>query len=222
MAQNRSLIIALKCRTRNDRSGTRQRAKFPQRESMKTDESAAQKRNVPLARALFCPPSRSRRGRSRSSPADRPADRPANRPTRAPATPAIAPAQSGCTLPAGPSHSDNKAPSKITPEQARQLFALVDVLIKFSSDETGLPIKSTVKRQLTTRDAVVKYLEEKFNEDEGTKRLQRDEIILKKFGLLDHDFELKPFLLATPQGADRSLLRLQDQDRESARLDRSR
>jgi hypothetical protein len=115
--------------------------------------------------------------------------------TAPPATPATAPAQSGCTLPAGPSHTGNKAPSKITPDQARQLFALVDVLIKFSSDETGLPIKSTVKRQLTNRDAVVKYLEEKFNEDEGTRRLQRDEIILKKFGLLDHDFELKPFLL---------------------------
>ncbi|MGD0044167.1 MAG: hypothetical protein ABSE84_27810, partial [Isosphaeraceae bacterium] len=111
-------------------------------------------------------------------------------------SPAASPTPSGCTLPADPSHTDAKAPSKITPEQARQLFALVDVLIKFSSDETGLPIKSSVKRQLTTRDAVVKYLEEKFNEDEGTKRLQRDEIVLKKFGLLDHDFELKPFLLA--------------------------
>jgi hypothetical protein len=112
-------------------------------------------------------------------------------------TPSPAPSSnsSGCTLPAGPSHTDAKTPSKITPEQASQLFALVDVLIKFSSDETGLPIKSSVKRQLTTRDAVVKYLEDKFNEDEGTKRLQRDEIVLKKFGLLDHDFELKPFLL---------------------------
>ncbi len=108
---------------------------------------------------------------------------------------ASSPNSSGCTLPPDPSHDDAKTPSKITPEQARQLFALVDVLIKFSSDETGLPIKSSVKRQLTTRDAVVKYLEEKFNEDEGTKRLQRDEIVLKKFGLLDHDFELKPFLL---------------------------
>jgi len=84
----------------------------------------------------------------------------------------------------------------ITPEQAQQLFALVDELIKFSSQETGLPIKSTVKRQLTTRAAVESYLEEKFNEDEGAKRLQRDEIVLKKFGLLDHDFALKPFLLA--------------------------
>jgi hypothetical protein len=86
--------------------------------------------------------------------------------------------------------------TKITPEQAQQLFALVDELIKFSSSESGLPIKSTVKRTLTTRTAVESYLDEKFSEDEGAKRLERDEIVLKKFGLLDHDFELKPFLLA--------------------------
>jgi hypothetical protein len=83
----------------------------------------------------------------------------------------------------------------ITPEQAKQLFALVDELMKFSSDETGLPIKSPVKRRLTTRAEVEGYLNEKFSEDESAKRLQRDEIVLKKFGLLDHDFELKPFLL---------------------------
>lgn len=89
-----------------------------------------------------------------------------------------------------------KAPARITPEQAKQLFLLVDELIKFSSDETGLPVKNTVKRQLTTRTAVESYLEDKFNEDQDAKRLQRDEIVLKKFGLLDRDFALKPFLLA--------------------------
>ena len=89
-----------------------------------------------------------------------------------------------------------KAPARITAEQAKQLFSLVDELIKFSSDETGLPVKNTVKRQLTTRTAVESYLEEKFNEDQDAKRLQRDEIVLKKFGLLDRDFALKPFLLA--------------------------
>ncbi len=98
-----------------------------------------------------------------------------------------APSQSG---------QSDKSTTRITPEQARQLFAAVDELIQFSSQETGLPIKSAVKRQLTTRAAVESYLEEKFNDDAGAKRLQRDEIVLKKFGLLDHDFELKPFLLA--------------------------
>lgn len=96
----------------------------------------------------------------------------------------------------GGNSQTGKSGTKITPEQAQQLFALVDELIKFSSDETGLPIKSAVKRTLTTRNAVESYLDEKFNEDEGAKRLERDEIVLKKFGLLDRDFELKPFLLA--------------------------
>jgi hypothetical protein len=85
---------------------------------------------------------------------------------------------------------------KITPEQARQLFSLVDELIKFSSGETGLPIKSAVKRQITSRAAVESYLKEKFEEDQSAKRMQRSEIVLRKFGLLDRDFALKPFLLA--------------------------
>jgi len=104
--------------------------------------------------------------------------------------------------PAQDSEQDSaKSPAKkpethITPEQAKELFALVDQLIQFSSQETGLPIKSSVKRQLTTRVAVESYLNEKFQEDEGAKKLQRGEIVLKKFGLLDRDFDLKPFLLA--------------------------
>ncbi|MGA2851081.1 MAG: hypothetical protein ABSE46_18925 [Terracidiphilus sp.] len=92
--------------------------------------------------------------------------------------------------------SSNVAPTHITPEQARQLFSLVDELLKFSSQETGLPVKSDVKRQITSKAAVETYLKQKFDEDEGSKRLQRGEIVLKKFGLLDRDFALKPFLLA--------------------------
>jgi len=109
--------------------------------------------------------------------------------TPAPNSPPAAHAQSGA-------QSGDKPETHITPEQAKLLFSLVDELIKFSSGETGLPIKSTVKRMITSRAEVESYLKEKFNEDEGAKRMQRDEIVLKKFGLLDHDFDLKPFLLA--------------------------
>jgi len=91
--------------------------------------------------------------------------------------------------------SASKPETHITPEDAKKLFGLVDQLIQFSSQETGLPIKSQVKRQLTTRAAVEKYLKEKFEDDEDSKRMQRSEIVLKKFGLLDRDFDLKPFLL---------------------------
>lgn len=86
--------------------------------------------------------------------------------------------------------------TRITPDQAKQLFGMVDALLKFSSQESGLPIKSEVKRQLTTRAAVEGYLRERFDDDEDAKRMERSEIVLKKFGLLDRDFDLKPFLLA--------------------------
>jgi hypothetical protein len=95
-----------------------------------------------------------------------------------------------------PTQKPESGETHITAEQAKNLFALVDELIQFSSKETGLPVKSKVKRQMTTRTAVESYLLDKFNEDEGAKRMQRDEIILKKFGLIDRDFALKPFLLA--------------------------
>jgi hypothetical protein len=112
---------------------------------------------------------------------------------------AIAPAQQKppATAPQTPAQTpDTAKPTHITPDQAKQLFSLVDELIKFSSQESGLPIKSEVKRQITSKAAVETYLKQKFNEDESAKRLQRGEIVLKKFGLLDHDFALKPFLLA--------------------------
>lgn len=89
-----------------------------------------------------------------------------------------------------------KGESRITPEEAKELFGMVDVLLKFSSQESGFPIKSDVKRQMTTRSDVESYLREKFDEDEDAKRMERSEIVLKKFGLLDRDFNLKPFLLA--------------------------
>jgi hypothetical protein len=112
-------------------------------------------------------------------------------------TATILPAQQSSAAPAPQTQSaPARAAGKITPDQERQLFALVDTLIKFSSDESGLPIKSQVKRQIISRASVEDYLKGKFEEDQSARRLQRDEIVLKKFGLLDRDFALKPFLLA--------------------------
>jgi hypothetical protein len=104
------------------------------------------------------------------------------------AQPAPQPAPQAPAKPQGETH--------ITPEQGKELFRSVDELIKFASDDTGLPILKEVKRTLTTRADVEKYLNEKFAEDEDAKRMQRGEIVLKKFGLLDRDFDLKPFMLA--------------------------
>jgi hypothetical protein len=94
---------------------------------------------------------------------------------------------------------DNKAASAdqapMTKDQAKELFRSVDEILNFVSNDTKLPIEHNVKRKLLSRDEVNRYLKVKFDEDEGARRLERSEIVLKKFGLLDRDFHLRPFLV---------------------------
>jgi hypothetical protein len=83
----------------------------------------------------------------------------------------------------------------ITPAQAKELFASVDQILQFDSKDTGLPIRHPVKRQLTTRAAVEKYLDSKMRNGKDERRMQRSAVELKKFGLLPQNFDLGPFLV---------------------------
>jgi hypothetical protein len=85
--------------------------------------------------------------------------------------------------------------TRITPAQAQALFHSVDSILQFDANDTGLPILHPVKRRLVTRDEVTEYLSRQLQKDRAAKRLQRDELILKKFGLLPQTFDLKPFLI---------------------------
>src|SRR5271155_2669030 len=93
-----------------------------------------------------------------------------------------------------PAQPATQAP--MTKEQAKELFRSVDEILQFASNDSKLPIYHSVKRKLISRDEVSHYLREKFDEDESAKRMERSEIVLKKFGLLDRDFHLRPFLLS--------------------------
>ena len=87
-----------------------------------------------------------------------------------------------------------QADAIMTREQIKKLLDEVDTVMGFVSKDSGLaPAK--VKRRVLGRDEVMKYLVKNFDEDESAKRLQRSEIVLKKFGLLSRDFDLRPFLL---------------------------
>jgi hypothetical protein len=86
--------------------------------------------------------------------------------------------------------------SRITPQQAKELFHSLNEILAFASDDTKLPIRHEVKRRLITRDQVEKYILTKFRDDKDAKHMEREEIVLKKFGLLDRDFELQPFLVS--------------------------
>jgi hypothetical protein len=84
---------------------------------------------------------------------------------------------------------------KMTPAEAQELFASIDDILKWLSTDTGFAIKSKVKRELASRDQVAKYVDSKMSDDEDAKRLQRSEIVLKKFGLLPREFDLHSFLV---------------------------
>ena len=96
----------------------------------------------------------------------------------------------------GTSADAGKTDKRMTKEQAKELFKSVDEILAFASKDSKLPIQHDVKRTLISRDEVNKFLRQKFDEDESTKRLERAEIVLKKFGLLDRDFHLRPFLVS--------------------------
>src|ERR1035438_272141 len=92
--------------------------------------------------------------------------------------------------------SDTSAPeSTISSKEAKELFRSVDEILEFASHDTGLPIKHEVKRRLTKRDEVQSYIKKSMKEDKDAKRLERSSEVLKKFGLLQRNFDLSKFLV---------------------------
>ena len=85
---------------------------------------------------------------------------------------------------------------KITPAQAKELFASVDQILGFASKDSDLSIQHPVKRRLTNRTEVEGYILSKMKDDKDAQRLESSEIVLKKFGLLDRDFHLRPFIVS--------------------------
>jgi hypothetical protein len=84
----------------------------------------------------------------------------------------------------------------LTQAQEDALLADAENIFQFASKMTGLPIEHPVKRVFISREEVSKQLRQKFDEDKGNKRMERSELVLKRFGLLEPDFELRPFLLS--------------------------
>ena len=89
-----------------------------------------------------------------------------------------------------------KAESKISAKEAQDLFRDVDEIARFASTDTGLPLKHEIKRRLTSRDEIIAYMQKSMSEDKDAQRLQRSELVLKKFGLIPQDFDLQKFLVA--------------------------
>ena len=83
----------------------------------------------------------------------------------------------------------------ITPQQAKELFASVDSILRFDSQDSGLPVHHAVKRRLISREEVIAFLTKRMDEDKDTARIERSAIVLEKFGMLPPHFQLRDFLL---------------------------
>jgi hypothetical protein len=84
----------------------------------------------------------------------------------------------------------------LTPAQEKTLLDAEDQILHFVSKDTHLAIKKPVKCKFISREAVATELRKKFDQDKGAKRMERSELVLKKFGLLDQSFKMRPFLLS--------------------------
>ena len=80
--------------------------------------------------------------------------------------------------------------TRITPQQAKELFRSVDEILHFASVDTLLPIEHNVKRHLITREQVQSYVDKKMKDDKDAKRLEASRLVLEKFGLLPKGYDL--------------------------------
>jgi hypothetical protein len=84
---------------------------------------------------------------------------------------------------------------KMTDADTKKLFESVDRIFAFAAEDTGMPKRAVVKRQLVSKADVEKYASGRLAKEEFTQRFAQEELSMKKLGFLPRDFNLKEFLV---------------------------
>ncbi len=79
---------------------------------------------------------------------------------------------------------------------AQSLLTQADQVLAEMSRITGLPVKAPLKKMVLSRPEIRKYLEESLREEYTTEEIHTQEAVLKAFGLVTPEFDLKKFLIA--------------------------
>jgi len=79
---------------------------------------------------------------------------------------------------------------------APDLLAQADKTLQQMSELTGLPIKSSLKKQIISRAEVEKYLAENLHVEMTPQEIHIQEATLQVFGLVSPDFNLEKFLIS--------------------------
>jgi hypothetical protein len=84
---------------------------------------------------------------------------------------------------------------KMTDADTKKLFESVDRIFAFAAEDTGMPKRAVVKRQLVSKADVEKYAKGRLAKEEFTLRFAQEELSMKKLGFLPREFNLKEFLV---------------------------
>ena len=90
--------------------------------------------------------------------------------------------------------STNKE-SRLSKREVEELFQSLKSITQFVSTDTKYAIRHPVKYQVTSRDKVGEWLNERMRDEEVAQRLENAELVLKKLGLLPREFDLRTFYL---------------------------
>ncbi len=92
---------------------------------------------------------------------------------------------------------------QITPQQEKELFSRIDEMFSQVSEILGMKILRPVPRAVITRDKIRDYIERRMGEALKPGELRAQELVLKKFGFLPSDYDLKSQMvdLLTEQAA---------------------
>ena len=107
------------------------------------------------------------------------------------AAPAVAQQTAAQSQPAAPKAQPHRP--RISARDAQELLRSVDQIVKFVSEETNLPLRQPVKRELASADQVKALFRERLRDGKESQRLERSEAVLKKLGLVPRDFNLRTF-----------------------------
>jgi hypothetical protein len=87
-----------------------------------------------------------------------------------------------------------RAEVKINEEDLKRLATEIEDILAFAARDTELPRQAAVKYRLVSEDEVKKYFETVLSTSDEMQRMARSEVVLKKFGYLPQDFNLKTYL----------------------------
>src|SRR5215470_17652387 len=89
---------------------------------------------------------------------------------------------------------EDLAKVRVSPEEAKEILKSVQPVLRFASTDSGLAIHTMVKSRMISRDDLRTMMHVRKIDDDDARRLQAEELTLKKFGYVPRAFSTGKFV----------------------------